>query len=119
MFSLKNKKRKANSCPCSNKKDPFNSLDFNFFQTAQQQQQMGGGGVPPGGGMVPAGGGMAPVPVAVNSGPITLNQEQLSKLNSELDVVQQNYKVFNEMLTEMTPGQEDPSDLELLQVSCS
>lgn len=81
---------------------------------------MGGGNVPPGGGMVPAGGGMAPVPVPVqvpaNSGPITLNPEQLGKLNGELDVVQQNCKVFNEMLTEMTPGQEDPSDLELLQV---
>ena len=85
---------------------------------------MGGGGVPPGGGMVPPAGMVpvpvpapAPVPVAVNSGPVTLNQEQLTKLNSELDVVQQNCKVFNEMLTEMTPGQEDPSDLELLQVS--
>ena len=76
--------------------------------------------------MVPAGGGgggggvvapaPVPVPVPATSGPITLNQEQLSKLNSELDVVQQNCKVFNEMLTEMTPGQEDASDLELLQV---
>ena len=73
--------------------------------------------VPPAG-MVPEA-APAPVPVAVNSGPVTLNQEQLTKLNSEFDVVQQNCRVFNEMLTEMTPGQEDPSDLELLQVSSS
>ena len=91
-----------------------------ILQTAQQQQQMVGGGIPPGGGMVPVpvAGGMAPVPVPMTCGPITLNPEQLTKLNTELDVVQQNCKVFNEMLTEMTPGQEDTSDLELLQVSC-
>ncbi len=79
---------------------------------------VGGGGLPAGGAMVPTGGSVAPVPVPVQAptGPITLNQEQLTKLNSELETVQQNCKVFNEMLTEMTPGQEDASDLELLQV---
>ena len=41
----------------------------------------------------------------------------MAKLKSELDVVQQNCKVFSEMLTEMTPGQENSSDLELLLVS--
>ena len=46
-----------------------------------------------------------------------LNAEQLGKLKSELDVVQQNCKLLSEMLTELTPGSEDPSDLELLQVS--
>ena len=41
----------------------------------------------------------------------------MSKLKKELDVVQQNCRVLSEMLTEMTPGQESPSDLELLTVS--
>ena len=52
------------------------------------------------------------------TGPVTLTPEQLAKLRSELDTVQQNCKVFSEMLTEMTPGQEEVSDLELLQVCC-
>ena len=46
-----------------------------------------------------------------------LAPEQLAKLKSELDIVQQNINVFSEMLTEITPGQEHPNDLELLQVS--
>ena len=49
-------------------------------------------------------------------GPVSLTPEQLGKLSSELDIVQQNCKVFSDMLTELTPGSEDPSDLELLQV---
>lgn len=52
----------------------------------------------------------------MSTGPVNPSAEQLAKLRSELDVVQGNLKVFGEMLTEMTPGQEDPSDLELLQV---
>lgn len=36
--------------------------------------------------------------------------EQLAKLRSELDVVQQNCKVMGEMLTELTPGQEPLED---------
>ncbi|XP_069501812.1 TOM1-like protein 2 isoform X2 [Ambystoma mexicanum] len=48
-------------------------------------------------------------------GPITANPEQLARLRSELDVVRGNTKVMSEMLTEMVPGQEDSSDLELLQ----
>ena len=55
-------------------------------------------------------------PVVPPAGPIQLSPEQLSKLRSELDIVQQNFKVFSEMLTELTPGQEDPSDWDLLQV---
>ncbi|KAL8175339.1 UNVERIFIED_CONTAM: TOM1-like protein 2 [Gekko kuhli] len=49
------------------------------------------------------------------SSPITANTEQIARLRSELDVVRGNTKVMSEMLTEMVPGQEDPSDLELLQ----
>uniref|UniRef100_A0A8C5PZX9 Target of myb1 like 2 membrane trafficking protein n=1 Tax=Leptobrachium leishanense TaxID=445787 RepID=A0A8C5PZX9_9ANUR len=47
--------------------------------------------------------------------PITANTEQIGRLRSELDIVRGNTKVMSEMLTEMTPGQEDASDLELLQ----
>ncbi|XP_025776245.1 TOM1-like protein 2 isoform X9 [Puma concolor] len=39
----------------------------------------------------------------------------IARLRSELDVVRGNTKVMSEMLTEMVPGQEDSSDLELLQ----
>lgn len=42
--------------------------------------------------------------------------QQIARLRSELDVVRGNTKVMSEMLTEMVPGQEDSSDLELLQV---
>lgn len=42
---------------------------------------------------------------------------KISRLRSELDIVRGNTKVMSEMLTEMVPGQEDPSDHELLQVS--
>ncbi|KAK1799464.1 hypothetical protein P4O66_007683, partial [Electrophorus voltai] len=40
---------------------------------------------------------------------------QIARLRSELDIVRGNCKVMSEMLTEMVPGQEDASDLELLQ----
>ena len=43
-----------------------------------------------------------------------LSPEQLAKLKSELDVVQANMRVFNEMLTELTPGNEHNDDWELL-----
>ncbi|KAM4598444.1 TOM1-like protein 2 [Polymixia lowei] len=64
-----------------------------------------------------------PVPVSVTQiphipnapGPITANPEQIARLRSELDIVRGNTKVMSEMLTEMVPGQEDASDLELLQ----
>ncbi|XP_056310380.1 TOM1-like protein 2 isoform X1 [Danio aesculapii] len=49
------------------------------------------------------------------SGPISANPEQIARLRSELDIVRGNIKVMSEMLTEMVPGQEDASDLELLQ----
>ncbi|XP_046721909.1 TOM1-like protein 2 isoform X5 [Silurus meridionalis] len=49
------------------------------------------------------------------TGPITPNPEQIARLRSELDIVRGNCKVMSEMLTEMVPGQEEESDLELLQ----
>uniref|UniRef100_A0A8C0JCX9 Target of myb1 like 2 membrane trafficking protein n=1 Tax=Chelonoidis abingdonii TaxID=106734 RepID=A0A8C0JCX9_CHEAB len=42
-------------------------------------------------------------------------QKQIARLRSELDIVRGNTNVMSEMLTEMVPGQEDSSDLELLQ----
>ncbi|PSN34684.1 hypothetical protein C0J52_24337 [Blattella germanica] len=48
-------------------------------------------------------------------GPTVLTSDQLGKLQSELDVVQGNMVVLSEMLSELTPGKEHPSDLELLQ----
>uniref|UniRef100_A0A8C9QR64 Target of myb1 like 2 membrane trafficking protein n=1 Tax=Spermophilus dauricus TaxID=99837 RepID=A0A8C9QR64_SPEDA len=44
-----------------------------------------------------------------------LSPVTIARLRSELDVVRGNTKVMSEMLTEMVPGQEDSSDLELLQ----
>ncbi|XP_067875490.1 target of Myb protein 1 isoform X1 [Heterodontus francisci] len=56
-----------------------------------------------------------PIPAVATEGAITPSLEQVAKLRSELDVVDGNVKVMSEMLTEMVPGQEDTSDLELLQ----
>ncbi|KAK1162874.1 TOM1-like protein 2 isoform X2 [Acipenser oxyrinchus oxyrinchus] len=55
------------------------------------------------------------VPALQVTGPINANSEQITRLRSELDIVRGNTKVMSEMLTEMVPGQEEPSDLELLQ----
>ncbi|XP_063327819.1 TOM1-like protein 2 isoform X2 [Pelmatolapia mariae] len=61
----------------------------------------------------------SPVPPATQApeipNPITATPEQIARLRSELDVVRGNVKVMSEMLTEMVPGQEEASDLELLQ----
>lgn len=61
----------------------------------------------------------APPPISVPS-PTTggaLTVEQRAKLQSELDVVQSNMSVFAEMLNEMKPGNAQPDEIELLQVS--
>lgn len=52
--------------------------------------------------------------VAIPSGPVTLSPEQISKLQSELEIVSMNMSIFGEMLTALKPGQEDPSDYKLL-----
>ncbi|XP_044037185.1 TOM1-like protein 2 isoform X5 [Siniperca chuatsi] len=71
----------------------------------------------------PAAGTPAPSPSPASAtqvpnmpSPITATPEQIARLRSELDIVRGNTKVMSEMLTEMVPGQEDASDLELLQM---
>ncbi|XP_013401561.1 TOM1-like protein 2 isoform X2 [Lingula anatina] len=54
-------------------------------------------------------------PPQMMGGPVNLAPEQMAKLRSEVDIVMGNVKVFGEMLTEMTPGQENREDLDLLQ----
>uniref|UniRef100_A0AAY4CGM0 Target of myb1 like 2 membrane trafficking protein n=1 Tax=Denticeps clupeoides TaxID=299321 RepID=A0AAY4CGM0_9TELE len=63
----------------------------------------------------PPGHSVPQMPNVHMAGPITPNAEQICRLRSELDIVRGNAKVMSEMLTEMVPGQEDPSDHELLQ----
>ncbi|MEQ2197189.1 TOM1-like protein 2 [Xenoophorus captivus] len=61
-----------------------------------------------------------PTPAATQAAnipsPVTATPEQIARLRSELDIVRGNIKVMSEMLTELVPGKEDGSDLELLQV---
>lgn len=57
----------------------------------------------------------SPNPVmAAPVGPVHLTPDQLGKLKSELDIVQGNMNIFSEMLSELAPGHEHPSDWELL-----
>ena len=46
---------------------------------------------------------------------MTLNSTQLTKLQRELGIVEGNMTVLSEMLNELTPGQEHPTDLDLLR----
>uniref|UniRef100_A0A2L2YGE7 Putative cytosolic sorting protein gga2/tom1 n=1 Tax=Parasteatoda tepidariorum TaxID=114398 RepID=A0A2L2YGE7_PARTP len=48
----------------------------------------------------------------------SLEPHQVEKLKNELEIVQGNMRVFGEMLTELTPGKEHQSDLELLRDLC-
>lgn len=64
--------------------------------------------------------GSSTVPISSPSGggdslPVSLSSDQMAKLRSDLDILQTNMTVFGEMLNEMTPGNEHPSDLELFQ----
>lgn len=54
------------------------------------------------------------VAAATVSGPIATTPDQLAKLQSELDVVSMNMTILSEMLSELKPGEEDPSDYKLL-----
>lgn len=60
---------------------------------------------------LPAG---SPTSRIVPTGPIATTPEQIAKLQSELDIVSMNMSVLGEMLSELKPGQEDPSDYKLL-----
>uniref|UniRef100_F7CM97 Target of myb1 like 2 membrane trafficking protein n=1 Tax=Equus caballus TaxID=9796 RepID=F7CM97_HORSE len=77
---------------------------------SQQKTSAGSYSSPP-----PAPSSALQAPALSVTGPIMANSEQIARLRSELDVVRGNTKVMSEMLTEMVPGQEDSSDLELLQ----
>lgn len=57
----------------------------------------------------------APMPPPSASQPVVLSGSQMSKLQQELGVVENNMAVLSEMLAELTPGQEHPTDLELLR----
>ena len=47
--------------------------------------------------------------------PVSLTSSQLSKLQRELEIVENNMAVFSEMLAELSPGQEHPTDIDLLR----
>ena len=90
---------------------------FCFFQPQQTRSPPHAHTLPYPGGLVPR--AVPPTQHHAQTGPVMLAPEQLAKLKSELDIVQQNVNVFSEMLTEIIPGQEHPNDLELLQVRTS
>jgi len=46
---------------------------------------------------------------------MTLNSTQLTKLQRDLSIVEGNMTVLSEMLSELSPGQEHPTDLDLLR----
>lgn len=60
----------------------------------------------------------SPAISVVPSGPIAPSPEQVSKLQSELDMVSMNMTILGEMLTALKPGHEDPSDYRLLTDLC-
>ena len=55
-------------------------------------------------------------PPQYDRGPSILTADQKTKLQGELDLVESNSKVLAEMLNELSPGKEQPEDLQLLQV---
>ncbi|XP_053672133.1 TOM1-like protein 2 [Anopheles nili] len=46
--------------------------------------------------------------------PSSMSQDQIAKLQSELDIVAMNMSILGEMLTELKPGKEDAADYKLL-----
>ncbi|KAJ8245982.1 hypothetical protein GJAV_G00262400 [Gymnothorax javanicus] len=71
--------------------------------------------VPPASTTVPPADAAPQIPSLQPSATINPSAEQILRLRSELDIVRGNTKVMSEMLTELVPGQGDPSDHELLQ----
>jgi len=64
-----------------------------------------------------------PVQRSYSSPPVTLYQpslvsgpDRMAKLRSELSTVQQNCRVFGEILTELSSGSGSPDDVELVEV---
>lgn len=57
---------------------------------------------------------LQPASPAVQISSANLSPEQIAKLQSELEIVQVNLTIFSEMLAELKPGQEDPSEYKLL-----
>ena len=43
-----------------------------------------------------------------------LSEDQIRKLRQDLEIASSNLDIFNELLTELTPGQEHPEDKKLL-----
>ena len=62
---------------------------------------------------------VGPAMQRANSGPINPTPVQLTKLRADLNIVEENVRVMNEMLTEITPEQEESDDITLLKVSTS
>merc|ERR1711964_333348 len=63
--------------------------------------------------LVPCHGPIPPVITRINRDR-KLTDDQLIKLRQDLDIAQVNLEVFNELLSELSPGQEHPEDKELL-----
>lgn len=51
---------------------------------------------------------------ASGAGPFTLSGDQLTKLQSELDIVTVNMTILSDMLSQLVPGQEAESDYQML-----
>ncbi|XP_064178957.1 TOM1-like protein 2 isoform X3 [Anguilla rostrata] len=73
------------------------------------------GPAPPASSTVPPTYSAPQIPSLQGVGAINPSPDQIIRLRSELEIVRGNTKVMSEMLTEMVPGQEHPSDHELLQ----
>ncbi|XP_056136044.1 target of Myb1 membrane trafficking protein-like isoform X2 [Lampris incognitus] len=54
-------------------------------------------------------------PAPTNEGPVSISPEQEQRLRSELSLVKGNLTVMSEMLNQMTPGDSQQEDTELLQ----
>ncbi|XP_064595280.1 target of Myb1 membrane trafficking protein-like [Liolophura sinensis] len=91
---------------------PMTDLDnMAPIHTPARPQSQAAPGVPPMGVVPP----QPRMNRAQGMGPVAPSPEQMSKLRRELDVVQGNYRVLAEMLTELSPTDVDQSNLELLE----